>query len=191
MEKQIINKDYFDKLYADSTDPWNFSASPYEQEKYLHTIKALGGRNYENGLELGCSIGILTEMLGKQCKKMLGVDISEAPIKQAAERLRNQPHLYFSALRIPDQYPDDQYDLIVVSEVGYYLSREELSLTRELIFDSLVLGGSLCLVHWRPQIEGCLFTGDDVNHFLIGGGSCELTYESVNDKYRIDVLQKC
>jgi cyclopropane fatty-acyl-phospholipid synthase-like methyltransferase len=190
MENEKIGKPYFDAMYAASQDPWNFTASPYEQEKYQHTIEALAGKQFSKGIEIGCSIGVLTELLANHCQRLLGVDISEQPVAIARERLKNREGVKFEVLQVPQQYPDEQYDLVVVSEVAYYLSKEDLVLTKELIKDSLMEGGTLCLVHWRPQIEGCVFDGDEVNEYFLNDASFNQTYQFINDQYRIDVIKK-
>jgi len=189
-QKESIGKPYFDAMYAASQDPWNFTASAYEQEKYQHTIKALAGKQFKQGIEIGCSIGILTELLSRHCEVIMGVDISEQPIAIAKERLKNREGISFDVLQIPQQYPDQKYDLIVVSEVAYYMSKEDLTLTKELISDSLVAGGTLCLVHWRPQIEGCVFDGDEVNEYFLNDPAFHQTYQFINEQYRIDVIEK-
>lgn len=190
MENEIINKAYFDKMYTQSKDPWNFETSEYEREKYAQTLAALGDKRFENGLEIGCSIGVLTGLLAKQCTKLLGVDISETPVEVARERYKDQPGISFNVLDIPSQFPEGMFDLIVVSEVGYYLSHDDLTLSRELILESLTPSGTLCLVHWRPQIENCLLNGDEVNDYFLRAENYSQTYQYVNEKYRIDVLEK-
>jgi len=190
MDKEIIGKTYFDAMYAASEDPWNFAGSPYEQEKYQHTITALAGRQFENGIEIGCSIGILTDLLSANCKHLLGVDISEQPIAKAKEHFKDRQGVEFAVLEIPLQFPNQRFDLIVLSEVAYYLSKEDLTLTKELIMESLTEGGTLCLVHWRPQIEGCVFDGDEVNEYFLNDPSTVQTYQHINDQYRIDVIEK-
>jgi len=188
MEK--IDKQYFDVMYAASDDPWNFSESAYESEKYRHTVAALAGKQFINGLEIGCSIGVLTGLLAKHCTSMMGVDISEKPIAIARERLKETGGIQFEVLDIPHEYPDHQFDLIVVSEVAYYLSKEDLQLSRELILDSLTEGGTLCLVHWRPQIAGCVFNGDEVSSYFLEVPGYTQTYQHINEQYRIDVIEK-
>jgi len=190
MNKEIIDKQYFDDMYAVSQDPWNFTGSAYEQEKYQHTVTALGGKHFIHGLEIGCSIGVLTKMLTDHCTSLLGVDISEKPIAIARERLKDNLGARFEVFDIPRQYPDGRFDLIVVSEVAYYLSKEDLDLAKSLILNSLTDHGTLCLVHWRPQIEGCVFTGDEVNDLFLNDDSYVPAYQYSNDQYRIDVIKK-
>src|ERR1700744_4973631 len=59
--------EYFDLLYAQRSDPWDFATSPYEAAKYAATLAALPKPRYKNALELGCSIGVLTQQLAPRC----------------------------------------------------------------------------------------------------------------------------
>ena len=70
---------HFRRLYQSNPDPLDFNTSVYEKAKYQHTIQALGNRRFLSGLEVGCSIGILTRMLAASCDKLLGIDIVEDP----------------------------------------------------------------------------------------------------------------
>lgn len=189
-EETKINKAYFDGMYENSTDPWNFAGSDYELDKYQQTILALGGKYFANALEIGCSIGILTEKIADHCSFLLGVDISEKPIAIARERLKDRNGIQFGIFDIPREYPEGKYDLIMLSEVAYYLSKEDLELSRELIFDSLNSGGTLCLVNWRPQIEGCAFNGDEISRIFTGDPAYTNIYQDIKDNYRIDVMVK-
>ena len=51
---------------------------------------------------------------------------------------------------IPAAVPRLQFDLVVASEILYYLSDEELAETLSLLERSMVAGARLVAVHWRP-----------------------------------------
>jgi predicted TPR repeat methyltransferase len=83
MKRSPLPTDYFRDLYAERTDPWNLSSSDYEREKYLATLAALPKRNYQNGFEAGCAIGVLTRLLAQRADKLLAVDLEDAALQQA------------------------------------------------------------------------------------------------------------
>lgn len=188
--KNEIEKNYFEELYRENPDPWNFASSPYELEKYRHTLDALSQRQFEHALEIGCSIGVFTEMLSPYCRQLLAIDLCEEPLIAARQRLHDKPWVSFMQAKVPDQYPPGSYDLIVLSEVGYYLGPEELSHTRSLLYSSLAESGILCLVHWRPAIAGCTFTGDEVHRFLGDTDGLRTVDSTCNAQYRIDILKR-
>ena len=53
------NRSYFEEMYRDSDDPWEFGTSPYEQRKYAVTVASLPRSRYRSAYEPGCSIGVL------------------------------------------------------------------------------------------------------------------------------------
>ena len=160
----------FDRLYAADPDPWGFATSPYEREKYDATVLALGGRRYRRGLELGCSIGVLTARLAAHCDLLLAVDVAEAALAQARGRLAALPHVRVARREIPEELPDGPFDLIVASEVLYYLDAPALEAAVEAVAAALEPGGSLLAVHWRPATRTYPQGGDDVHARLAALG---------------------
>jgi ubiquinone/menaquinone biosynthesis C-methylase UbiE len=85
-KSKSLDRDYFDGLYQADDDPWKFASSPYEQAKYEHTVAALGDERAGSALEVGCSIGVLTEKLAARCDRLTATDISQAALDQAKRR---------------------------------------------------------------------------------------------------------
>ena len=110
---------FFEEIYADDPDPWRFETSAYERAKYDATIAALEGRRFANGLEIGCSIGVLTQRLATRVDDLLAIDVAATALDRA--RARDLPNVAFELREVPEQFPDGAYDLIVISEVMYYL----------------------------------------------------------------------
>lgn len=157
-----LTKDYFDKLYQQQADPWNFEQSDYENEKYRETLNVLG-THYASALEIGCSVGVLTYMLAARCTKLLAVDISEKPIEIARKRCENQPQVTFKALDISTEFPTNAYDLILISEVGYYLTEEKLLELYQNCKKNISDQGQILLVHWTGFVEEYPLSGKEVH----------------------------
>ena len=119
-----------------SADPWAFRTSAYEQEKYRRTIAALGERRFRSGFEPGCSIGVLTRMLARRCDALLAADIVEEPLHTARRYAADLPWVRFARLRIPAEWPDGRFDLIVLSEVLYFLSPRDIATVAARVLDS-------------------------------------------------------
>lgn len=166
-EPQSLSNNYFDDVYQADQDPWNFQTSEYEQEKYQATLAALPRRRYRKAFEIGCSIGVLTKQLARRTDKLLAVDVADAALWQARTRLANASHLTIKKMRVPDEFPDEKFDLILVSEVGYYWSREDLRKAQNLILNHLTKDGHLLLVHWTPFVADYPQTGDEVHNSFI------------------------
>ena len=158
---------YFDEVYRRNPDPWAFATSPYEASKYAATLDALPKSTYPEAFEAGCSIGVLTEKLARRCGHLLSVDVSEAALQQARERCAELENVRFERCHLPAEFPPARFDLILVSEVGYYLSVPDLLRLRERCINQLTAGGHLLLVHWTPVVHDYPLTGDYVHETFL------------------------
>jgi SAM-dependent methyltransferase len=139
---------YFDALYQADPDPWKFETSDYEAEKYAATIAALPKSRYCSAFEIGGSIGVLTEKLATRTDQLLSIDVSKIAQARAIQRCQNLSHVRFQIMQVPNEFPEERFDLILVSEVGYYLSLKDLKTAQQQILEALEPGGHLLLVHW-------------------------------------------
>ena len=178
---------YFEALYAAEQDPWGFATSPYERAKYDRTLAALGGRRFARGLEVGCSIGVLTARLAERCDRLLAVDVAATAVARARERLAAAPGVTVERRSLPEEMPEGPFDLIVASEVLYYWDAALLGRGWRALRDALAPGGSLLAVHWRGPVRHYPQGGDAV-HQAIGadaGGLVHAVSERTDD-YRLD-----
>lgn len=194
MPKSSLPKTYFDDVYRANEDPWSFETSPYELDKYVTTLAALPQERYTNAFEIGCSIGVLSELLAQRCSRLLSVDASELPLEAARKRLAPYEQVTVRQLIIPAEFPDEQFDLILLSEVGYYLTLEDLQRTRQQMLDHLTENGHLLLVHWTPFVPDYPLTGDQVHEeFLAVAGEGKPLKHLLGQRmetYRLDLFQK-
>ena len=153
----------FDRVHDASPDPWNYAGSWYERRKRALTLAALPAERYENGLEIGCSIGTLTAELATRCRSLLAVDASASAVRLARDNLAGYPGVRVEQRVLPGGWPRGTYDLVVVSEVGYYLAAGELAVLWERVEESLEPDGTLLLCHWRHPISGWELDGDTVH----------------------------
>jgi SAM-dependent methyltransferase len=185
---------YFDEVYAAQPDPWGFETSPYEKEKYAQTLLALPRPRFDSGFEIGCSIGVLSALLAPRCDGLLAVDVSEVALAQARQRLRPWPHVQLRRMEVPAQFPEHSFDLVVMSEVGYYWNAHDLALASARTVHALVPQGVLLLVHWTPPVPDYPQTGDAVHEHFLGlctpGGPLRHTAAHREPTYRIDVLER-
>ena len=181
--------EYFEKLYNSNIDPWNFETSDYEKRKYLATLAAIPQREYPAALEIGCSIGVLTEMLASKCNRLTAMDISKVALEKARLRLDGSSKVEFLHGGVPADFPNDKYDLIVISEVGYYLVMDDLLTLRERVITSLEENGVLVLVHWTHFVVDYPLTGDQVHDYFMQT-SLELHSCSRTADYRLEVYIK-
>jgi hypothetical protein len=60
VSRDALPPDYFDRMYADSQDPWDFAGRWYEQRKRALTMASLPRARFRRAFEPGCSIGQLS-----------------------------------------------------------------------------------------------------------------------------------
>ncbi|MCY7345249.1 MAG: class I SAM-dependent methyltransferase [Pyrinomonadaceae bacterium] len=191
-EPKTLTPEYFEKVYAANDDPWDFASSEYEAEKYAATLAALPEENYQNAFEIGCSIGVLTEQLAARCDKLLAVDVSEKALEQASRRCANLPNVRLEIRRMPNEFPVETFDLILISEVGYYLAPEDWQTAMNEVFAHLNDGGQVALVHWTPPVDDYPQTGDAVHDSFaeFAAGKMRKRKSFRREKYRLDVWEK-
>lgn len=149
--RQLFSRRYFERLYRRRSDPWSYQRSDYEQRKYRQVLEILTGRSYARILEVGSSEGVFTAMLGPLGAEVLGIDISHLACERARARCAAFPNIRFQAADIREAELDGRFDLILCSEVLYYLGgNRPLAGVRDKLADLLADGGQLVLVNPLP-----------------------------------------
>lgn len=144
-------KAHFDQLYQNDNDPWNYTSSGYELGKYDATIARLTRPHYGSVIEVGCSIGVLSARLRLLCDRFLGLDLSERALRLAGRRLAHCNNVALRQVEVPYRWPRRKADLIVLSEVLYYLSEDELAHLAECINASLMPGAEVVIVAYSGE----------------------------------------
>jgi SAM-dependent methyltransferase len=187
--RERLDREYFEDLYEQSPDPWDFETSPYERKKYERTLGVLQGRRYRRALEVGCSIGVFTTMLAPFCDEVRAVDVSEKAVAAARNRLAGFPHARVERRRLPEQTPEGPFDLIVVSEVLYYWPEEVMLAALRRFEEVLAPGGVLLAVHWRKETKTYPLQGDEVHALLLEHTRLTNTTAIVEPEYRLDLFE--
>lgn len=149
----MLPAEHFEGLYAASDDPWNYVGDWYEQRKHLLTLACLPKERYRRAFEPGCSIGVLTAGLAPRCERLVAADMSPTAVHRARQRTVGLANVDVLQLRVPDDWPEPSFDLVVLSELGYYLDPAALDRFVERAQSSLVPGGHLVAVHWTGSAE--------------------------------------
>ena len=187
-----LTPDYFEAVYGANEDPWQFETSPYERDKYAATVAALPNSVYDSAFEIGCSIGVLTSLLAPRCRQLLSVDVNESALAKARQRLTDQPQVRLAKMVLPGEFPDETFDLIILSEVGYYWSMPDLLKAQAKIIAHLRPGGHLLLVHWTPPVHDYPLTGDQVHDAFMAeageDGPLRPVFYQRQETYRLDLF---
>ncbi|WP_186474492.1 class I SAM-dependent DNA methyltransferase [Psychrobacter sp. KCTC 72983] len=176
---------YFDELYNDNTDPWQYQTRWYEERKRNTCLALLPQPHYERAIELGCGNGVLSELLAHRCQDLISIDGNHQAVKLAKERLAALPHARVIQGIVPDKLfslkelleqrkplsentsiNQPPFDLIVISEILYYLSSSDIDVVINWALHNLALNGTLLCCHWRYAIDGFAMTGESVHQRL-------------------------
>jgi SAM-dependent methyltransferase len=161
-----LSPSYFDQMYAAADDPWGFTTRWYERRKYALTLAMLPAERYASAFEPACSIGVLTRQLAARCDRVLACDIAEAAVTAAARRTADCNNVLVERRTLPADWPDGDFDLIVVSEFLYYFGGDDLPPVIDLCQKALRPGGTLLAVHWRHAVTEYPRSGDSVHEAL-------------------------
>lgn len=165
-----VSDEVLDRVHQDRDDPWDVD-SFYERRKRAVTLASLPREHYASALEVGCSVGALAVDLATRCDHLLAVDSSPTALDLARRRTSGTAGLELRLARVPDEWPQDRYDLVSVSEVGYFLSPGRLAELVRLCLDSLTDDGHLLLCHWRHQPVGWPLAGPAVHDAFLATGA--------------------
>ena len=165
---------YFDAMYGGEggDDPYGLRSRWYEQRKRDLLLAALPRPRFQRAYEPACGIGELTAALAGRCDHLLAADFNARALAVAQRRTDHLPNVQLRQQRLPQDWPVGAqarpFDLIVLSEIGYFLSEVELHELARCCAESLTPDGTLVACHWRvPFPERTLDT--DRVHALLGG----------------------
>ena len=186
---ETIAPDYFDALYKADPDPWRFRTSAYEQRKYSDTLAQLKAPRYASGLEVGCAIGVFTQLLASRCDALEAVDASLIALAQAKAHCRDLPHVGIGQAIIPDDFPSGPFDLVVLSEVLYYLTVGDVLRTAARCRLAVREGGEVVLCHWLGETDYPLSGDEAPGAFTAELAALGWRHEVTRrDLYRLDHL---
>jgi protein-L-isoaspartate O-methyltransferase len=144
---------YFEQVYAASSDPWGFETSPYERRKQAILFASLPRERYVRAFEPGCSIGMVTAELATRANQVVAMEIVPAIAERAWRRVSGQPNVQVRRGAIPEAWPEGEFDLVLLSEVAYYLTEPGLAKVIDHAMASLTDGGDLVAVHYTGTTD--------------------------------------
>jgi hypothetical protein len=180
----------FEARYRADPDPWGYTYLPYEREKYAATLAACGSGPFARALELGGSIGVFSAMLAPGCRRLVTIDGAPTAVRDARRRLAEHPQVEPILGKIPQAIPDESYDLVLASEVLYYMVLDQLWATIEALAQRTRSGARLVAVHWRPPGAERPLTADTVHATLRALPWLRSLHAGGTGEYLLDVLER-
>jgi len=176
----------FERLYQESSDPWGYRTSEYEREKYAATLAALPKRSYGLCLEVGCSIGVFTGRLATRCQHVVAIDFSLSALQLAGHHLQGVPNVDLLRADFPEETPPGSWDLVVCSEILYYLQPPQFEQAVGWIKTQLGYGASVLAASWRGVGREEPLLGDAVHDRLAQELAGWHVLDARQDGYRLD-----
>ncbi len=177
---------FFEAKYRQKGDPWDFASSSYELGRYDTITAALAHRRYRRAFEPGCSVGVLTERLSRLCDVVEAIDFSPTAVRRARERCAYLPNVTILCASIADRISLEDCDLIVLSEMGYYLCLEEWRETVARLLSPMKPGGTVLATHWLGTSADHRISGDQVHEILEASPLLCLQHSERNEAFRLN-----
>lgn len=156
----------FDRMFETSEDPWGFRTRWYEARKRLITLASLPASHYRSAYEPGCANGELAAALAPRCGRLRVSDGTQAAVHLSRSRLAEFPQATVFQEWLPDEWPRETFDLIVLSELGFYLNDGAVAAIAACAKQSLGVAGTVLACHWRHPVDGFELHGDAVHTIL-------------------------
>jgi hypothetical protein len=179
---------YLAGMYATGEDPWRISDGFYEHRKRQIVLSCLPEPNYAEAFEPGCANGELSVLLAGRCRRLLSVDIAEPAVQRAAVRLAGWPRARVRRMAVPGEWPGQRFDLVVLSEFGYYLSWPDWQAVVARTAESLTENWTVLACHWRPDFPQRLVATDALHDELASRLPGRQVLRLEDEDFRLDVF---
>jgi SAM-dependent methyltransferase len=139
----------FEARYQADPDPWRTQTDPYEAHKRERTLAACGDGPFAFACDLGAGTGLLAAALAPRCQRLLALDGAPTAVAAAQQRLTPFPHAEARAATLPEDLPTGPLDLVVASEILYYLDDAAFHTVLDWLPRALTPStGRIVAVHW-------------------------------------------
>ena len=182
---------FFEAKYKEKADPWGFEYKPYELARYDTILAALAPHRYQRAFEPGCSVGVLTARLAAICDAVEACDFSPTAIEQAKQRCAAFPHVHITLEALTGHsaaamMATGPFDLIVLSEIGYYFKIPDLRTLISNLLTPLPQGATLLASHWLGTTEDHILSGDQVHAIIAESPLLRHEHAERHEIFRLD-----
>ncbi|MEF2072208.1 class I SAM-dependent methyltransferase [Consotaella aegiceratis] len=147
----------FEAKFRQNADPWNYAGSRFEAFKRGVLLQACGAGQRGRVLELACANGVTTMALRTRVLRIVGIDASPTAIEAARHRTHDCDRIRVEVGLLPHDMPRGPFDLIVVSELLYYLPERNLFQTLARLRTATAPGGRVVLLHHLLNFDDAAF----------------------------------
>src|SRR6185437_9216888 len=151
-------------------------------------LAACGEGPFASVVDLGAGLGVLAAALAPRSRRLLALDAAPTAVAAAAERLAPWPHAEARVAALAADLPAARFDLVVASEILYYLAAGDFEATLEWLDRALAPGGRVVAVHWLGDADDLHRSADDVHDALARRPRLTPVATTRASTYRLDVL---
>ena len=182
----------FEARYRADPDPWRTLTDPYESHKRERTLAACGPGPFRVACDLGAGTGVLAAALAPRCGRLLALDGAPTAVAEAQRRLTPFPHAEARVATLPDGLPAGPLDLVVASEILYYLDDDPFHMVLDWLPNALTPGGRAVAVHWTGTAPDLRRSADEVGAALAMLPSMRTVEDGAGstEGFRLDVLER-
>ena len=103
-----------------------------------------------------CGIGELTRALAPRCRHIVASDFSARAVGLATERCGDLANVRIERRTLPQEWPrpEERFDLVVLSEFGYFLDESDMSSVARCCDETLTADGTLVACDWLAPFDG-------------------------------------
>jgi hypothetical protein len=95
----------------------------------------------------------LSALLAPRCQQLIAADVIPDAVARARDRMDGEAHVDVRLADFPTEWPEGTGDLLVLSEVAYYLTDAGLPVAEEHIERWLEPDGHLLAVHYTGTTD--------------------------------------
>jgi SAM-dependent methyltransferase len=158
----------FERKFQQNKDPWNYRHSTFERHKRSVLLEACGLSKRGRGLELGCANGEATPELARHCLRFVAADGSATALAEAKQRVRHDLKVRFVRAELPEEMPHGPFDLIIVSELAYYLAPHALTKLKTHLLRALGRRGRIVVLNHLKHFDDAAQHGAVAHKRLCG-----------------------
>lgn len=173
---------YFDELYGRRDDPYGTRDRWYERRKRALLLDSLPRRRFRRCYEPGCGSAELTLGLAARCDSVLAADFSAHALRVAHRRTAALPQVRLAQHRLPQDWPvGERFDLVVLSELAYFLPAAQVQELADHCAASLEADGVLVACDWLVPFAQRACATEEVHALLDAIGLAPLVVHREDD----------
>lgn len=169
-------------------DPWGYQKHWYERRRRQLIAAALPHEKLGRVLEIGCSSGLITQLLAPRASQVLAVDVSAKAVELARERLQGLEQVQVLHADITQDWPQQAFDHILLCDVAYYLQEAQIRQLAGHIRRQTAPGCVLLLAHWRHAFEQVVTPAQTAHDLLRQGTGWHGLAHYADEDLLVDLL---